>query len=105
VKLDSQAAGLGAAQVEDQADVEVAEGFTINQFCDKMIDLFLNEKPRSKDWRKYLVFRDEWNKYRDRFYNRCKTRADMETDPVLKEKLSALGRKVKKVSPRLISCC
>lgn len=101
LKFDAQAAGLGGAQVEDQAEVEVAHGITITQFCDKMIDLFLNEKPRSKDWRKYLVFRDEWNKYRDRFYHRCETRADMETDPVLKEKLGALGRKVKKIDDEM----
>lgn len=83
--------------VNDGLEVEVAEGLTLTQFCDKMIDLFMNEKPRSKDWRKYLSFRDEWKKYRDRFYSRCRTRADMETDPVLKGKLSSLGRKVKKV--------
>lgn len=95
--------------MDDEAEVEIAEGFTMTQFCDKMIDLFMNEKPRPKDWRKYLFFRDEWKKYRDRFYNRCRIRADMENDPVLKEKLNSLGRKVKKVSafryPHLIFDC
>ena len=94
--LDAHAAG--AQVVEDEAEVEVAEGFTMTQFCDKMIDLFMNEKPRSKDWKKYLCFRDEWKKYRDRFYNRCQTRADMEIDPVLKKKLSSLATKIKKVT-------
>uniref|UniRef100_A0A803MNM9 Uncharacterized protein n=1 Tax=Chenopodium quinoa TaxID=63459 RepID=A0A803MNM9_CHEQI len=88
--------GGGAQVVEDEADVDVVEGLTMTQFCDKMIDLFINEKPRSKDWKKYLCFREEWKKYRDKFYSRCRTRADMETDPVLKRKLSSLGRKVKK---------
>lgn len=91
----------GAQVVEDEAEVEVAEGFTMTQFCDKMIDLFMNEKPRPKDWRKYLSFRDEWKKYRDRFYSRCRTRADMETNPVLKEKLNSLARKVKKIDAEI----
>lgn len=91
----------GAQVVEDEADVDVVEGLTMTQFCDKMIDLFITEKPRSKDWKKYLCFREEWKKYSDRFYSRCRTRADMETDPVLKRKLSSLGRKVKKIDDEI----
>ena len=82
---------------EERAEVEVAEGYTITQFCDKIIDVFLNEKTKAKEWRKFLVFRDDWNKYRDSFYNRCRRRADMESDVTMKEKLVSLGRKVKKV--------
>lgn len=102
IKTDAKAAELGSAQlVEDEEEVEVAEGFTMTQLCDKMIDLFINEKPKSKDWKKYLVFRDEWKKYRDGFYNRCQTRANMETNPVLKDKLSSLARKVKKIDDEM----
>lgn len=82
-------------------DVEVAEGYTITQFCDKMIDVFLYEKPKSKDWRKYLVFREEWKKYRDSFYNRCQTRAHSEVDSEMKQKFVMLARKVKKVDDEL----
>uniref|UniRef100_A0A5B7BMR6 Uncharacterized protein n=1 Tax=Davidia involucrata TaxID=16924 RepID=A0A5B7BMR6_DAVIN len=89
------------AQVEEQVEVEVAEGHTITQLCDKIIDLFMNEKPKSKEWRKYLVFREEWNKYRDNFYNRCRTRADAEIDSELKQKLIALARKVKKIDDEM----
>ncbi|KAL4300482.1 hypothetical protein AHAS_Ahas17G0205300 [Arachis hypogaea] len=83
-------------QVEEQEEVDIAKGYTMTQFCDKIIDLFLNEKTKSKEWRKYLVFREEWNKYRNNFYNRCQKRADMEKDPTMKEKLILLGRRVKK---------
>lgn len=79
----------------------MTQGLTITQFCDKIIDLFMIHKPRSKDWRNYLLFRDEWNKYRDSFYHRCQTRALMETDPLLKEKLSALARKVNKIDDEM----
>ncbi|PIA51907.1 hypothetical protein AQUCO_01000047v1 [Aquilegia coerulea] len=92
-----QASSSGTAQVEKQAEVEVAEGYTITQFCDKIIDIFLNEKPLPKDWRKLLVFREEWNKYRESFYNQCRSRADSEDDPSIRQKLVVLGRKVKKI--------
>lgn len=83
--------------MENRVDVEVAEGYTITQFCDRIIDVFLNEKPRVKEWRKLLVFREEWNKYRDSFYSRCRSRADSEDDLNLKQKYIDLSRKVKKV--------
>lgn len=91
-----EASNLASAQVEE-VEVEVAEGYTLTQFCDKIIDLFLNEKPKTKQWRKYLVFREEWEKYRESFYNRCRRRADAEGDPIMKQKLSSLWKKVKKV--------
>lgn len=90
--------GVSTASTEEEVEVEIADGFTMTQFCDKMIEVFLNEKPKSKDWRKYLVFRDEWKKYRDRFYNRCYARADAENDTGMKNKLITLARKVKKVA-------
>ncbi|KAL9245911.1 hypothetical protein vseg_019508 [Gypsophila vaccaria] len=93
---------VGDAQiVEDEADFEVADGLTVTQFCDKMIDLFMNEKPRPKDWRKYLVFRNDWKKYSGRFYNRCRNRADLESDVVLKEKFNSLATKVKKIDDEM----
>lgn len=92
---------MPASQVVEQVEVEVADGVTITQFCDKIIDLFLIEKPKSKDWRKYLVFREEWKKYRDSFYNRCKSRAHAENDSHMKQKLTALARKVKKIDDEM----
>ncbi|KAL3526955.1 hypothetical protein ACH5RR_011611 [Cinchona calisaya] len=92
-----------SASVEKEAGVEVADGFTMTQFCDKMIALFLNEKPKSKDWRKYLVFREEWKKYRDRFYSRCLARADAEDNSEMKQKLVTLARKVKKIDEEMES--
>ncbi|KAH7520387.1 uncharacterized protein At4g37920 isoform X2 [Ziziphus jujuba] len=97
-----EASNLATAQVEEeQVEVEVAEGYTITQFCDKMIDVFLNEKPKSREWRKFLVFREEWQKYRESFYNRCRRRADSETEATMKQKLISLGRKVKKIDDEM----
>lgn len=100
-RANSTANSIDAAEVAEQVEVEVAQGYTITQFCDKIIDVFVNEKPKSKEWRKYLVFREEWNKYREAFYNRCQTRAYAETDPVMKKKLIELGRKVKKIDDEM----
>lgn len=83
--------------VDKQADFEVAKGYTMTQFCDRMIEFFMNEKPVTKDWRKLLVFRDEWKKYKESFFNRCQIRADNEKDQSMKQKLVILARKVQKV--------
>ncbi|GMY12037.1 endoribonuclease E-like protein [Fagus crenata] len=96
-----QASDIATAQVEEQVEVEVAEGYTITQFIDKIIEVFLKEKPQTKEWRKYLVFREEWNKYREGFYKRCRMRADVESDPTMKQKLISLGRKVKKIDDEM----
>lgn len=94
------ASSASAAQAEEQ-EIEIANGYTMTQFCDKMIDFFLNEKTKSKEWKKYLIFREEWKKYRDRFYSRCQRRADMENDPIMKEKFISLRRKVKKIDDEM----
>ncbi|CAA6667535.1 unnamed protein product [Spirodela intermedia] len=73
----------------------------MTQFCDKMIEVFLHEKPQSKDWRKILVFRDEWKKYRQSFYNRLQVRADTEKDATIKQKLGSLARKIRRVDDEI----
>ncbi|KAJ8769323.1 hypothetical protein K2173_002527 [Erythroxylum novogranatense] len=99
----SKTSNLVHAEVENNVEEEVAEGYTITQFCDRMIDVFLNQKKRVKDWRKYLLFKEEWKKYSDRFYSRCQTRADMETDATMKQKLISLASKVKKIDDEMES--
>ncbi|EER88460.1 hypothetical protein BDA96_10G206400 [Sorghum bicolor] len=85
------------ASVKDQTEAEVAMGYTMTEICDKFIELFMYKKPETKDWRKLLVFREEWRRYREHFYKRCQVRIDMDTDPSLKQKLVVLARKVKKI--------
>ncbi|KAK9061943.1 hypothetical protein SSX86_019127 [Deinandra increscens subsp. villosa] len=95
-------ANLTTAQLGDDAqEVEIAEGYTMTKFCDKMIDVFLNEKPEPKDWMTYLVFREDWNKYRENFYNRCKSRADTENDFTMKQRLVTLATEVKRVDDEM----
>ena len=87
------------ADVEDQTESENAMGYTMTEICDKFVEFFLHKKPKTKDWRKVLVFREEWERYREHFYKRCQVRIDMETDSSMKQKLVVLARKVKKVGP------
>ncbi|XP_057978675.1 uncharacterized protein At4g37920 isoform X2 [Malania oleifera] len=98
---DATANTTAAAQVEEQDEVEISKGYTMTQFCDKIIDMFMTEKPKTKEWRKYLVYREEWNKYKDSFYKRCQTRADTENDPIMKQRLTALVGKVKKIDQEM----
>ncbi|WOK95232.1 hypothetical protein Cni_G03939 [Canna indica] len=89
------------ANLEQQEEVEVAKGYTMTQFCDKMIEFFMHEKPQTKDWRKFLVFRDDWKKYRENFFKRCEVRAESESDPVVKQKLVGFARKMKKIDDEI----
>ena len=98
-------AAPSTAKAEDQIESEVAMGYTMTEICDKFIEFFMHKKPETKDWRKVLVFREEWQRYRKHFYKRCQVRIDMETDSSLKQKLVVLARKVKKVSHYLVSLC
>ncbi|KAF8677267.1 hypothetical protein HU200_046750 [Digitaria exilis] len=72
-------------------------GYTMTEICDQFIEFFMNKKPETKDWRKVLVFREEWQRYQEHFYKRCQVRIDTETDSSLKQKLVVLARKVKKI--------
>lgn len=95
--LGTGASSVSSAQVEGQKEAEIVEGYSMTEICDKMIDVFMNEKTKTKEWRKYLVFREDWNKYKDSFYRRCQKRADMENDQVKKQKFVSLWKKMKKV--------
>ncbi|CAM8899959.1 unnamed protein product [Rhodiola kirilowii] len=88
-------------EMTEKLEAEVAEGLTVAELCDKVVDLFLNEKPKMKDWKKYLIFRDEWSKYKERFYHHCRARAEKESDANMKQKLISLGRKVKKIDDEM----
>lgn len=65
--------------------------------CDKLIEVFLVDKPRPSDWRKLLAFSKEWDNIRPHFYKRCQNRADSESDPGMKHKFLRLQRKLREV--------
>ncbi|KAJ0085720.1 hypothetical protein Patl1_08457 [Pistacia atlantica] len=63
--------------------------------CDKLIEVFMVDKPTPTDWRRLLAFSKEWNNLRSHFFKRCQDRADAEENPGMKHKLLRLGRKLK----------
>ena len=82
---------------DEKDDVEAPDGHKMARVCDKLIEVFMVDKPTTRDWRRLLGFSKDWNKIRPHFYKRCQDRADSEDDPGMKHKLLRLGRKLKEV--------
>ncbi|XP_071702517.1 uncharacterized protein At4g37920 [Rutidosis leptorrhynchoides] len=67
------------------------------KICDKLIEVFMVDKPNPGDWRKLLAFSKEWDTLRPHFFERCQERADKENDPGMKHTFLRLARKLKEV--------
>ncbi|KAH0758716.1 hypothetical protein KY290_022209 [Solanum tuberosum] len=83
---------------EDRKDA--SEGLDENKMirvCDKLIEVFLVDKPKPTEWRRLLAFSKEWNNIRPHFYKRCQDRADSESDSGMKHKFLKLQRKLREV--------
>lgn len=65
--------------------------------CDKVIEGFVADKLTFTDWRRVLVYNKEWNNIRPHFFRHCQDRVDSEVDPMMKNKLLWLGKKLKEV--------
>ncbi|KAF5740264.1 hypothetical protein HS088_TW11G00330 [Tripterygium wilfordii] len=81
----------------EQDGVEGVDDPTITRICDKLIGVFMVDKPTPTDWRRLLAFSKEWDDLRPHFYKRCQDTADNEDDPGKKHNLLRLGRKLKEV--------
>ncbi|WOL09328.1 hypothetical protein Cni_G18081 [Canna indica] len=73
------------------------DDFKMVRVCDKLIEVFMVDKPTTTDWRRLLAFSKEWSNIRPHFYKRCQERADSESDPGMKHKFLRLGRKLKEI--------
>ncbi|KAK1406773.1 hypothetical protein QVD17_38381 [Tagetes erecta] len=76
---------------DDSGDIKMV------RICDKLIEVFMVDKPNPVDWRRLLAFSKEWDNIRPHFFERCQERANKEDDPGMKHKLLRLGRKLKEV--------
>lgn len=88
---------------DDEDNPEYSSGHKMTRVCDKLIEVFMVDKPTTTDWRRLLAFSKEWSNIRPHFYKRCQERADAENDPGMKHKLLRLGRKLKEVFQLLCS--
>ncbi|KAH7849878.1 hypothetical protein Vadar_024326 [Vaccinium darrowii] len=78
-------------------DIKALNDDKLARICDKLIDVFMVDKPNPTEWRKLLVVSRNWIDIRSHFYKRCQDRAESEDDPEMKHKLSRLRRKLKEV--------
>uniref|UniRef100_A0ACD5WB92 Uncharacterized protein n=1 Tax=Avena sativa TaxID=4498 RepID=A0ACD5WB92_AVESA len=67
------------------------------KISDKLIGVFMVDKPTPTDWRKLLAFSREWDNIRPHFFRRCRERADAEPNPEMKHSLLRLARKLKEI--------
>lgn len=92
---DNVARNGGNMNTED--DLEGLDHNKMIRICDKLVDVFMVDKPTPTDWRRLLAFSKEWNNIRPHFYRRCQDLAESNDDPGMKHKLLRLGRKLKEV--------
>lgn len=89
---------------DDKNDtVESVDDNKMVRVCDKLIGVFMVDKPSPADWRRLIGFSRNWSNIRPHFYKRCQERANTENDPGMKHKLLKLGRKLKEVM-RFVPC-
>ncbi|RZC79073.1 hypothetical protein C5167_003321 [Papaver somniferum] len=81
----------------EQGDADSLDDSQMVKVCDKLIGVFMVDKPTPTDWRRLLAFSKEWNNIRPHFVKRCQIKADAEDDPGLKHNLLRLGRKLKEI--------
>ncbi|XP_006647183.2 uncharacterized protein At4g37920 [Oryza brachyantha] len=67
------------------------------KISDKLIGVFMVDKPTPTDWRKLIAFSREWDNIRPHFFKRCQERADAESNPEMKHNLLRLARKLKEI--------
>ncbi|XP_059662562.1 uncharacterized protein At4g37920 [Cornus florida] len=82
---------------DSEDDIEALDDHKMIRVCDKLIEVFMVDKPTPTDWRRLIAFSKEWSDIRPHFYKRCLDRADSEDNPGMKHKLLRLGRKLKEI--------
>ncbi|XVF36796.1 hypothetical protein REPUB_Repub19eG0088800 [Reevesia pubescens] len=82
---------------DEKGSVEGLDNRKMIRVCNKLIEVFLVDKPTPTDWRRLLAFSKEWSSIRPHFFQRCQDRADGEADPGMKHKLLRLARKLKEI--------
>ncbi|XP_020087829.1 uncharacterized protein At4g37920, chloroplastic isoform X1 [Ananas comosus] len=84
-------------KIDVEADERYMDDSKMIRICDKLIEVFMVDKPTTTDWRRLLAFSREWDNIRPHFFKRCQERADAEVDPEMRHKLLRLGRKLKEI--------
>ncbi|XP_068477680.1 pentatricopeptide repeat-containing protein At4g18520, chloroplastic-like isoform X1 [Phaseolus vulgaris] len=93
----------GASCGDSYCDDDDGMGFLDNyemifRDCDKLIESFMLHET---DWRKFLILNKKWSNIRSHFFRHCRDKADTIDNPVLKNKLLWLGKKLKEIDEEL----
>ncbi|XP_020598124.1 uncharacterized protein At4g37920, chloroplastic [Phalaenopsis equestris] len=88
--------GIGPGE-NGRIDSEYPTDDRMVKVCDKLIEVFLVDKPTPTDWRRLLAFSREWRNIRLHFFKHCQKRADLESNSEMKHLLFRLGRKLKEI--------
>lgn len=86
-------------ETKDETE-KVVDNERMIKVCDKLIEVFMVDKPTPSDWRRLLAFSKEWDSIRPHFFKRCQERADSEDNPDMKHKVHRLARKLKEVKKK-----
>jgi hypothetical protein len=102
VSIDSREKELKSDSTEEKNEEEgLLDEQLMYRVCDKLINVFMVDKPNPNEWRKMLAFSREWDNLRPHFYKRCQDRADSEDDPGLKHNILRFARKHKEIDEDL----
>ncbi|XP_057794275.1 uncharacterized protein At4g37920 [Salvia miltiorrhiza] len=95
--IEDDTANKNDRKHQDSVATEQLDDNKMIRICDKLIGVFMVDKPTPTDWRRLLTFSKEWDNIRPHFYKRCQDRADNNDDPGMKHKLLRLARKLKEI--------
>jgi hypothetical protein len=92
--------GLSDDDDDEVSDKQMYGSRTIREVCEKLIEVFMVEKPEVMDWKRLLTLSSEWANIRPKFYTHIKKRAkEVEEDGNHKYALQlySLQRRLSKV--------
>ncbi|CAM8996956.1 unnamed protein product [Rhodiola kirilowii] len=86
-----------AGESDGNQKAEEMDDSKMTRVCDKLIGVFMVDKPTPTDWRRLIAFSTEWSNLRPHFFKRCMERAESENDLTMKHNLLRFARKLREV--------
>ncbi|CAM8986577.1 unnamed protein product [Rhodiola kirilowii] len=94
---ESDGSSSNAGESDGNEKAEEIDDIKMTRVCDKLIGVFMVDKPTPTDWRRLIAFSTEWSNLRPHFFKRCMERAESENDLTMKHNLLRFARKLREV--------
>ncbi|CAM9003755.1 unnamed protein product [Rhodiola kirilowii] len=94
---DGDGSSSNAEEGDGNEKAEEIDDKKMIRVCDKLIDVFMVDKPTPTDWRSLMAFSREWSNLRPHFFKRVMERAESEDDLMMKHNILRFVRKIKEV--------